>query len=174
MNRNLIKERNYFFERIKNSNHEILVSGDDLMNLGALRSKGAFMIKYFNLVIDFFCYLPVDVFDQNNSFHRSSDGANDGFHEAIGELMSMSVATTKHLTTVGLLNVPDDDPGKRFPLFEELSNGSTYKYHTSYAIGKVWRPSKYLIKCDPKSDMQFLVGRISNDPFKTDYIHPFF
>lgn len=39
------------------------------------------------------------------------DGANDGFHEAIGELMSMSVATTKHLHSVGLLEALEDDPG---------------------------------------------------------------
>jgi hypothetical protein len=39
------------------------------------------------------------------------DGANDGFHEAIGELMSMSVATTKHLQSVGLLEALEDDPG---------------------------------------------------------------
>ncbi len=40
------------------------------------------------------------------------DGANNGFHEAIGELMSMSVATTKHLHTIGLLDSNEDDPGK--------------------------------------------------------------
>ena len=38
------------------------------------------------------------------------EGANDGFHEAVGELMSMSFSTTKHLNTIGLLNVPND-PG---------------------------------------------------------------
>ena len=36
------------------------------------------------------------------------EGANDGFHEAVGELMSMSVSTTKHLKTVGLLNLTED------------------------------------------------------------------
>lgn len=40
------------------------------------------------------------------------DGANDGFHEAVGELMSMSFSTTKHLNTLGLLNVAED-PGKK-------------------------------------------------------------
>ena len=38
------------------------------------------------------------------------EGANDGFHEAVGELMSMSFSTTKHLNTIGLLNVASD-PG---------------------------------------------------------------
>ena len=39
------------------------------------------------------------------------DGANDGFHEAIGELMSMSVATVKHLQSVGLMDAIEEDPG---------------------------------------------------------------
>ena len=31
------------------------------------------------------------------------DGANDGFHEAIGELVGLVMATPQHLTKVGLL-----------------------------------------------------------------------
>ena len=31
-------------------------------------------------------------------------GANPGFHEAIGDTLALSVATPKHLHTVGLLN----------------------------------------------------------------------
>uniref|UniRef100_A0A3Q2QIJ2 Angiotensin-converting enzyme n=1 Tax=Fundulus heteroclitus TaxID=8078 RepID=A0A3Q2QIJ2_FUNHE len=31
------------------------------------------------------------------------DGANEGFHEAVGEIMSLSAATPKHLQTLGLL-----------------------------------------------------------------------
>ncbi|XP_072236951.1 angiotensin-converting enzyme 2 [Leuresthes tenuis] len=31
------------------------------------------------------------------------DGANEGFHEAVGEIMSLSAATPKHLKTLGLL-----------------------------------------------------------------------
>lgn len=55
-----------------------------------------------------------DILAVNNSFLSQShrDGANDGFHEAVGELMSMSFSTTKHLNTLGLLNVPDD-PGEK-------------------------------------------------------------
>ena len=37
------------------------------------------------------------------------EGANDGFHEAIGEVMSMSVATTKHLRQIGLLDAKGED-----------------------------------------------------------------
>ena len=39
-------------------------------------------------------------------------GANGGFHEAIGELLGMSVATTKHLKVIGLLELDENDPGK--------------------------------------------------------------
>lgn len=34
------------------------------------------------------------------------DGANEGFHEAVGEIMSLSAATPKHLKDLKLL--PDD------------------------------------------------------------------
>lgn len=31
------------------------------------------------------------------------NGANEGFHEAVGEIMSLSAATPKHLKNIGLL-----------------------------------------------------------------------
>lgn len=34
------------------------------------------------------------------------DGANEGFHEAVGEIMSLSAATPSHLKALGLL-LPD-------------------------------------------------------------------
>ena len=34
----------------------------------------------------------------------SRDGANDGFHEAIGELMSLGSSTPKYLHQIGLIN----------------------------------------------------------------------
>ncbi|KAF2896394.1 hypothetical protein ILUMI_09783 [Ignelater luminosus] len=39
------------------------------------------------------------------------EGANDGFHEAVGDVMSLSVSTTKHLKKIGLIgaDVPDND-----------------------------------------------------------------
>ncbi|KAK5649892.1 hypothetical protein RI129_000921 [Pyrocoelia pectoralis] len=38
-------------------------------------------------------------------------GANDGFHEAVGDVMSLSVSSTKHLKRIGLIdsNMPDND-----------------------------------------------------------------
>lgn len=40
------------------------------------------------------------------------DGANPGFHEAIGDVMALSVSTPKHLKTIGLLNEVMDNKGK--------------------------------------------------------------
>ena len=39
-------------------------------------------------------------------------GANPGFHEAIGDTLALSVATPKHLYTVGLLDELVEDDGK--------------------------------------------------------------
>uniref|UniRef100_A0A3B4DX39 Angiotensin-converting enzyme n=1 Tax=Pygocentrus nattereri TaxID=42514 RepID=A0A3B4DX39_PYGNA len=44
--------------------------------------------------------------DQPVSFRR---GANPGFHEAIGDVLSLSVSTPKHLNTIGLLETLTDD-----------------------------------------------------------------
>lgn len=38
------------------------------------------------------------------------EGANDGFHEAIGDLISLSVSSTKHLKKIGLLPNEADNP----------------------------------------------------------------
>ncbi|XP_076067061.1 angiotensin-converting enzyme-like isoform X1 [Oratosquilla oratoria] len=44
---------------------------------------------------------------QNNVFR---DGANPGFHEAVGDVLALSVATPKHLHKIGLLKEVFDDP----------------------------------------------------------------
>ena len=45
------------------------------------------------------------------------DGANPGFHEAVGDVLALSVSTPKHLETIGLLDEAVDDPGiKKTPL----------------------------------------------------------
>ena len=38
-------------------------------------------------------------------------GANPGFHEAVGDIMTLSVSTPKHLHTIGLLDEVEDDAG---------------------------------------------------------------
>lgn len=50
-----------------------------------------------------------------NSVPLHRDGANDGFHEAIGELMSMSMSTPKHLAEIGLLQEVPESKGKGTP-----------------------------------------------------------
>ncbi|XP_033103605.1 angiotensin-converting enzyme-like [Anneissia japonica] len=44
--------------------------------------------------------------DQPYVYH---DGANGAFHEAVGEIMSLSVATPAHLKKIGLLDIQDTD-----------------------------------------------------------------
>ena len=46
--------------------------------------------------------------DQPVSFR---DGANPGFHEAIGDVLALSVSTPKHLQSIGLLDKVDNKPG---------------------------------------------------------------
>ena len=39
------------------------------------------------------------------------NGANPGFHEAVGDVLALSVSTPTHLETIGLLDEAVDDPG---------------------------------------------------------------
>ena len=39
-------------------------------------------------------------------------GANPGFHEAVGDTMSLSVDTPQHLKNIGLLEEISNDTGK--------------------------------------------------------------
>ena len=47
-------------------------------------------------------HIQYDMAYANQSF-LLRNGANEGFHEAVGEIMSLSVATPKHLKVLGLL-----------------------------------------------------------------------
>ena len=42
------------------------------------------------------------------------DGANPGFHEAVGDVLALSVSTPKHLYAVGLLDEVVEDDGNLF------------------------------------------------------------
>ena len=61
--------------------------------------------------------------DQPISFR---DGANPGFHEAIGDVLALSVATPKHLKEIGLLDVVEDNPGERI-LMISFDPGQIFK-----------------------------------------------
>ncbi|KAL1500872.1 hypothetical protein ABEB36_006297 [Hypothenemus hampei] len=41
---------------------------------------------------------------------RFREGANDGFHEAVGDLIALSVRSTKHLKKIGLVRQDKNDP----------------------------------------------------------------
>ncbi|CAG0912459.1 unnamed protein product [Notodromas monacha] len=66
------------------------------------------------------------------------DGANDGFHEAIGELMSMAVSTPKHLETIGLIDevVENPDLDINFLLKTSFGSLSTLPFHY---VMDLWR-----------------------------------
>lgn len=50
------------------------------------------------------------------------EGANPGFHEAVGDVLSLSVSTPKHLKKIGLLkDFDDDDENKINQLFKDVS-----------------------------------------------------
>jgi len=66
------------------------------------------------------------------------DGANDGFHEAIGELMAMAGATPSHLYSIGLLDdlVLDDELDLNFLMRQALITVTTLPYHL---VNDLWR-----------------------------------
>lgn len=67
------------------------------------------------------------------------NGANEGFHEAVGEVMSLSVATPKHLKTMGLLPpdfTEDSETEINFLLKQALNIVATLPF--TYMLEK-WR-----------------------------------
>ena len=66
------------------------------------------------------------------------DGANDGFHEAIGELMAMSGATPKHLHSLGLIDelIEDEEQDLNFLMSQALITVSTLPFHL---VNDLWR-----------------------------------
>ncbi|XP_035658124.1 angiotensin-converting enzyme-like [Branchiostoma floridae] len=61
-------------------------------------------------------------------------GANPGFHEAVGDLLALSVSTTRHLQSIGLLDTVEDD------------NESDINFLMSMALDKVsFLPFGYLM-----------------------------
>ncbi|XP_076041212.1 angiotensin-converting enzyme-like isoform X2 [Oratosquilla oratoria] len=66
------------------------------------------------------------------------DGANGGFHEAIGELMSMAFSTPNHLHKIGLLEdkVENEEMDINFLLRISLKTVSTLPFHL---VNDLWR-----------------------------------
>ncbi|XP_059086306.1 angiotensin-converting enzyme 2-like isoform X2 [Tigriopus californicus] len=65
-------------------------------------------------------------------------GANNGFHEAIGELMAMNAATPSYLYKLGLIDelVDDEESDINFLLSQSLITISTLPFHL---VNDVWR-----------------------------------
>ncbi|XP_048869765.1 angiotensin-converting enzyme [Brienomyrus brachyistius] len=90
--------------------------------------------------------------DQPISFR---DGANPGFHEAIGDVMALSVSTPKHLKTIGLLDKA------------ETNKESDINYLMSIALDKIaFLPFGYLMD---QWRWKVFDGRISDKEYNKEW-----
>uniref|UniRef100_A0A4W4GRH0 Angiotensin-converting enzyme n=2 Tax=Electrophorus electricus TaxID=8005 RepID=A0A4W4GRH0_ELEEL len=90
--------------------------------------------------------------DQPISFR---DGANPGFHEAIGDVLALSVSTPKHLHTIGLLDKVEDNPE------------STINFLMSIALDKIaFLPFGYLMD---QWRWKVFDGRISSTEYNKEW-----
>lgn len=63
------------------------------------------------------------------------DGANPGFHEAVGDVLSLSVSTPKHLKKIGLLTgFEDDEQNKINQLYRGVSKLLAVIVHCSHFL----------------------------------------
>lgn len=72
--------------------------------------------------------------NQPNPFRR---GANPGFHEAIGDSITLSVSTPKHLHRVGLLAEETNDPKSIINLQLELGMQKLAFLPFAYTMDKI-------------------------------------
>ncbi|XP_028823415.1 angiotensin-converting enzyme isoform X2 [Denticeps clupeoides] len=90
--------------------------------------------------------------DQPISFR---EGANPGFHEAIGDVMALSVSTPKHLQSIGLLDKVEDN------------HDSTINYLMSVALDKIaFLPFGYLMD---QFRWKVFDGRISDQDYNKEW-----
>ena len=77
------------------------------------------------------------------------DGANDGFHEAIGEMMAMVAATPKHLHKIGLIKELKEDleVDINFLMSQALITISTLPFHLTNDLWR-WRAFSNNIKVE--------------------------
>uniref|UniRef100_A0A8C2A5F1 Angiotensin-converting enzyme n=1 Tax=Cyprinus carpio TaxID=7962 RepID=A0A8C2A5F1_CYPCA len=90
--------------------------------------------------------------DQPISFR---DGANPGFHEAIGDVLALSVSTPKHLQSIGLLDKVEDN------------KESTINFLMSIALDKIaFLPFGYLMD---QWRWKVFDGRISSSEYNKEW-----
>lgn len=74
------------------------------------------------------------------------DGANPGFHEAIGDVLALSVSTPKHLESIGLLKKVENNPGMWLQL-----------HAAEHKAALIFKMSLFL-SLTPESDINFLLS----------------
>eukprot|EP00090_Calanus_glacialis_P005014 TRINITY_DN13830_c0_g1_i1.p1 TRINITY_DN13830_c0_g1~~TRINITY_DN13830_c0_g1_i1.p1 ORF type:complete len:639 (+),score=143.90 TRINITY_DN13830_c0_g1_i1:25-1917(+) len=81
------------------------------------------------------------------------EGANDGFHEAIGEMMAMVAATPKHLHKIGLIKElkQDAEVDINFLMSQALITISTLPFHLTNDLWR-WRAFSGRIELDDWND----------------------
>lgn len=129
--------------------------------------------------------------DQPVSFRR---GANPGFHEAIGDVLSLSVSTPGHLKTIGLLTEITEDPESDINYLLKMALEKIAFLPFGYLIDQ-WRwnvfngrtpPSRYnydwwnlrtkyqgICPPVPRNDVEFDPGAKYHIPGNTPYIRYF-
>ncbi|XP_067869242.1 angiotensin-converting enzyme [Heterodontus francisci] len=98
----------------------------------------------------------IEYFLQYKDLHVSfRDGANPGFHEAIGDVMALSVSTPTHLHTIGLLSTVEDN------------DESDINYLMSIALDKIaFLPFGYLMD---QWRWKVFDGRIPEDAYNQEW-----
>ena len=70
-------------------------------------------------------------------------GANPGFHEAVGDTMSLSVDTPQHLKNIGLLKEYSNDTGRELQWVICATTDATCKEHNGKPVRQnTWRKYK--------------------------------
>ena len=87
------------------------------------------------------------------------DGANDGFHEAIGELMAMAGATPKHLYSIGLIEelIEDEKLDANFLMSQSLITISTLPFHlgTLHTVDYLFSAQAHCLKITQNVQFEF-------------------
>ncbi|XP_038634663.1 angiotensin-converting enzyme [Scyliorhinus canicula] len=128
----------------------------DFFNRKDFRIKQCTVVNMEDLVTAHHEMGHVQYFLQYKDLHITfRDGANPGFHEAIGDVMALSVATPKHLHTIGLLNKVEDN------------KESDINYLMSIALDKIaFLPFSYLMD---QWRWKVFDGRIPEDAYNQEW-----
>ncbi len=86
---------------------------------------------------------------KHQPFHFK-EGANPGFHEALGDLMTLSVMTPSHLYKIGLMDelIEDEEADINFLMFSAMRNIAFAPF--ALTVEK-WRWSVYSGKTSPEN-----------------------